>query len=336
MHDALPRRAAFEALTRRSFLERLAATSFAGAVALPVGAQAAAQGGKAPELAFQRFPDALQLSLGAKALYRYQLTKPGLGGASVDSGCYFHPVTTPSGVVVTDVGPEDHRHHRGIFFGFVEVRGAFDGDFWGWGEPAPVKGRRIVNTAIHATEVALGYGQMRLANEWQVEGRRFLREDVRIGCGVREKANVIDMTLRLSADSETTLARWAFGGFAVRTRKDAQIRAFNAQGPVTLPAPKHTDPQSNWPDAPWHGLHLKFVDGKEATVVVAGRTTNPPTTWHVVPAIGLLNPCVTAPGALKILPDKPLGLRYQVMVWDGPPDLTTINSLAEKWYYGRL
>src|SRR5688572_16796159 len=34
---------------------------------------------------------------------------------SVASAGYFHPFTTPKGVVMTDAGPSDHPHHRGIF-----------------------------------------------------------------------------------------------------------------------------------------------------------------------------------------------------------------------------
>src|SRR5262245_27855185 len=51
----------------------------------------------------------------------------------VDSAGYFHPLTSPSGIVMTDLAPADHRHHRGVFLAWVEMHGAADADFWGWG-----------------------------------------------------------------------------------------------------------------------------------------------------------------------------------------------------------
>lgn len=335
MHEADGSSAFSTRLGRRRFLARLAQGTAVGAAGWLARARAA-QGAKAPELAFQKLPDAIELKLGPRPLYRYQLTKPALGGATTDSACYFHPIFTPSGVPVTDLGPDDHRHHRGLFFGFVEVKGAQHGDFWGWGEPAPTKGRRIVHVSMQEPVIALGYARLGVVNAWQVDGQTILREDGRFGCGVRENGNILDLTYRLAAESETTLAPWAFGGLAVRLRKDAEIKAFDAQGAVSLPAPKHTDPATDWPDQPWYGLHLKFADGKEATVVLVGRATNPPTRWHVVSSIGLLNPSVTAAGALKLTPDKPLVLKYQLMVWDGPPNTALINDLADKWYHGRI
>ena len=75
----------------------------------------------------------------------YWYERPEDSKLPVESGCYFHPLHTPKGVVVTDVAPPDHPHHRGVFLGWVEMHGKKDADFWGWGEHAPVKGRQIVN-----------------------------------------------------------------------------------------------------------------------------------------------------------------------------------------------
>src|SRR5687768_1438813 len=83
-----------------------------------------------------------------KEIFQYQLQRPAASKLPVESACYFHPVRTPKGVVVTEVAPSDHLHHRGIFLGWVEMHGKQDADFWGWGEHAPIKGRRIVNRRV--------------------------------------------------------------------------------------------------------------------------------------------------------------------------------------------
>ncbi|HWP43796.1 MAG TPA: DUF6807 family protein, partial [Blastocatellia bacterium] len=50
-------------------------------------------------------------------------------------GGYIHPVYTPSGRIITDDYPEDHRHHHGIWFAWTRTE--FDGrrpDFWNMGD----------------------------------------------------------------------------------------------------------------------------------------------------------------------------------------------------------
>lgn len=50
-------------------------------------------------------------------------------------GGYLHPVRTPSGRIVTDDYPVDHRHHHGVWFAWTKT--AFQGrepDFWNMGD----------------------------------------------------------------------------------------------------------------------------------------------------------------------------------------------------------
>lgn len=317
--------------SRRTFLRRTAV--FAGFLAGTPPVLAAEQRRRPPELAFVRTPEAVQLNFGQQPIVRYQLQKPPAGAASVESACYFHPLATPRGTIVTDVAPEDHRHHRGVFLGWVEVQGAKQGDFWGWGEPAPTAQRKIVNRSIEAPPPALGSARLRAINEWQAEGTILIREDLRAIIGFHAGATMMDLSIQVSAaDAEVRLARWAFGGFAVRTRKDGEVIPFGPAGRIERQPPRHTDPESNWADAPWYGFHLKLADGKEATVAVVGRWNNPATTWHVVSGIGLINPCITAPTAVAIRPDKAIVLRHRVLAFDGPPNLPVLNELANGWY----
>src|SRR5437868_9444284 len=71
-----------------------------------------------------------------KEVLVYNLEKPDNKQYPLDSACFFHPLRSPSGKVLTDFANADHPHHRGIFLGWVEMHGAKDADFWGWGQPA--------------------------------------------------------------------------------------------------------------------------------------------------------------------------------------------------------
>src|SRR6267378_5745272 len=57
----------------------------------------------------------------------YQLQKPANPKYPLDSACYFHPLRSPSGKILTDFANADHPHHRGIFLGWVEMHGKKDG-----------------------------------------------------------------------------------------------------------------------------------------------------------------------------------------------------------------
>ncbi len=118
---------------------------------------------KQPATADQSPPTSVSLSRGddKSPVVTYQLRGKANEKLSVESACYFHPFTTPSGITVTEVAPDDHRHHRGIFLAFVEMHGPADADFWGWGEHAPKENRVIVNRKHRSN------GSIVAENEWR-------------------------------------------------------------------------------------------------------------------------------------------------------------------------
>lgn len=226
----------------------------------------------------------------------------------VRSGCYFHPLTTPAGTVLTEVAPPDHVHHRGIFLAWVEMHGAKDGDFWGWGQPAPTKGRRIVSRDVKVEGDAVV-----ISNDWVAEDVVVVRERTQAKLRAVDGLRMLDLAVELAVDEKLTIAKWAFSGFAVRARKEGIRSVEGPAGAIDLKAPNHMKPESNWPDTAWYGFQYEG-----AGVAVAAAPGNPPTTWHVVKSIGLLNPAPQAVAPLVIEPGKPLKLSYRVVAWDGP------------------
>src|SRR5262245_57155945 len=83
--------------------------------------------------------DKLAFSIAGKPVLTYQ-AKPGeFPEAGIKEifrrGGYIHPVYTPSGRLVTDDYPPDHRHHHGIWFAWTKTE--FDRrhpDFWNVGD----------------------------------------------------------------------------------------------------------------------------------------------------------------------------------------------------------
>jgi hypothetical protein len=265
-----------------------------------------------------------------KSILRYQLKGGAAKDLSVPSGCYFHPVTTPSGVTITEVAPHDHRHHRGIFLAFVEMHGKWDADFWGWGEHAPKEGRVIVNRSATAGQDKNPV--ITAENEWNADGNAVIKERlVAALIEPSERTNVLDLHYTLTPTTDTTLSQWAFSGFCVRTRKDAKLTAYSPQGEVKLPNPSHLDPKSDWPAASWYAYELQLKDNTTVGVAVVDHSQNPPTLWHNHRDIRMLNPSIVAPASVKLSAGKPLTLRYRVVAFDGPTPSAKLDRLASEF-----
>ena len=268
-----------------------------------------------------------------KPVLVYQFERPADSKLPVEGACYFHPVTTPGGTVVTDVAPKDHPHHRGVFLAWVEMHGKKDADFWGWGEHAPIKDRRIAFGHTTRTNASQDGAGMVVRNEWLAEGEPVVREN--LAASVRPdpaaKAYVIDLTYTLTPTADLTLSRWAFSGFCVRARGEGKVTAYSPEGEVKLPNPSHVKPESDWPAAPWYGYTLKFDDGKVAGVAVIDHPKNPPSLWHNHRDIRMLNPCIVAPAEMKLKANEPLVLRYRVVAHDGETPGKELDRLAAEW-----
>lgn len=306
----------------------------AAGATLGSGARVQAQAAKGPTLAYEQTDDALRLKLGPVEVLRYQLQRPKSGASTASSACYFHPLATPKGTVVTDVGPADHRYHRGLFLAWGDVEGDRKADYWGSGQWSPLTGRRIVNQTVETRPPNLGTARFRTLNAWEADGRTLIHEETRASVFFDSGATVLSLAVQLKVDAPITLGRRALGGLAIRTRTDGEVIPIGAQGPVRRPAANEDDPSKNWPDAPWYGFHLKLRNRQEATVALTGSSKNPETTWYVVPKQGLLNPSIVAPRAMRLTPDKPLVLRYWITVGDGAPQVATLNEQAARWHGG--
>jgi hypothetical protein len=265
-----------------------------------------------------------------RTLVSYWLKAPADAPLPVNSGGFFHPLTTPAGVVVTDLAPDDHRHHRGVFLAWVEMHGVKSADFWGWGEHAPVQGRQIINQRLRpkVTDAAVSFVA---DNTWEADGTVLLEERLSARAADRDGVRVLDLVYRLTPPADLTLSQWAFSGFCLRTRKDGDIRLYSPAGRATLPAPSHVQPASDWPDAAWYGCEQTLPDGRQIGAAVINHPANPPTLWHNHPDIRMINPCIVAPGEVRLAAGKPLTLRYRVVTFDGKLPATTLNQLAAEW-----
>ena len=63
-------------------------------------------------------------------------------------------------------------------------------------------------------------------------------------------------------------------------------------------------------------------------VAVIDQRDNPPSTWHNLQPIAMVNPCIVAPGAVTKKAGELLRLRYRLVVHDGPAPTGMLEELA--------
>jgi len=284
-----------------------------------------------------------------RVVFDYETQKPTNIGLTAPSASYFHPVETPSGETVTNVAPDDHPHHRGIFLGFLDSEfhipvhqslnssdlpgGTFDiqrADYWAWGFFAPREDRVIKNDDVHLIHADSKHAELEIHNDWLIEGKKMLEETDRVNVSERDGVYVIDLAYRLAPLFDYVIHQTAFGGFAVQGMKYGDSYYSAPWGKVALTPPYYSNPESDWPSEPWYDYTVRLKsDGKTVGVAVLDHPLNPPTRWHNT--VWLLNPCISSYRPVTIHPGAPLILRYRVVVHDGPAPTKLLQELSEEW-----
>src|ERR1051326_6035738 len=78
-----------------------------------------------------------------RLVFEYLTKKPDNSPLTSPSAACFHPVNTPSGEVVTALAPDDHPHHRGIFFGWHDAEFHSPVNLDNYGPHKPVRAMNI-------------------------------------------------------------------------------------------------------------------------------------------------------------------------------------------------
>lgn len=262
-----------------------------------------------------------------RAVLQYMTVKPEGSNLTANSTCCLYPLFTPKGTRVIDFAPDDHKHHRGVFLAWHNIQGDPGGDFWGWGKFAPTDGRVIRNKTVTLAGKGEQEAMIEVHNEWMAGDTVMMDEALTARVSEDRGAYVIDLHYVLTPRHDLTLGQTAFSGFCVKSRK-AKSAYTDSEGLVKLPNPHHLKPESDWPARPWYDYTFELEDGIKAGVTVIDHKDNPETTWHNLMPIAMINPCIVAPGEVKLTAKKPLHLRYRLVVHDGPVPVEIVEKAA--------
>ena len=189
----------------------------------------------------------------------------------------------------------------------------------------------IVNRKIELVQADAEHAVVQVQNDWLIGEQSVIQETTTIT--VREQGGVfvIDEDFQLAARKPIELDQTAFGGFCVKGRKEGQAAYYAPEGKVELPDPDHLQPASDWPAKPWYDYVIQLTSGETIGVAVIDHRDNPPSLWHNLQPIAMVNPCIVAPGAVKVAQGDTLRLRYRVVIHDGPPPTEVLARLTEDW-----
>jgi hypothetical protein len=266
-----------------------------------------------------------------RTVFRYMTKRPADTKLTANSVCCLFPVKTPSGEDAVEFAPSDHPHHRGVFMTWHAMQGKKAADFWGWGEWAPTKDRVIQNRSVRLLEADASRALVVARNDWVAEGETMIKESTSIAAREVKGAFVIDLDYRLTPTSDVTLRETAFSGFCAKCRKDGKAAYFSPAGEVKLAAPHHLKPETDWPAADWYDYAIMLDSGRSIGVAIVDHPRNPPTMWHNLAPIAMLNPCIVAKGPVTIKEGQPLRLRYRLVVHDGPTPVALLKRLSDEW-----
>ena len=87
------------------------------------------------------------------------------------------------------------------------------GDFWGWGEFAPTKGRIIKNLGIKLIETDSKHAELEIRNAWIINEKVMMNEVTSVRVREQDAVYIIDLLYRLTPEVDLVLNQTAFGGF---------------------------------------------------------------------------------------------------------------------------
>jgi len=239
---------------------------------------------------------------------------------------FLFPIIGQSGRSLTRMGhpqdPESHSHHNSVWISHNDVDGI---SFWSNRGGGKIRHKRIVKF-----EDAGERSTIVTENEWVTNvGKVLLLETRRVTVlllGNSEWLLIIDMEFK-AKDSTVTLGKTPFGMIGVRMAKtigvnDGGGRIRNSEGAVN-------EKEIFWKRARWVDYSGTVTNKNLEGITIFDHPDNPnfPTYFHVRND-GWMGASLTFDGPRKILPNKPLLLRYGLYVHK---DMKPKEALESKW-----
>jgi len=257
---------------------------------------------------------------------------------------YLAPIRAASGTIVTRQWPmdasslesHDHPHHRGLFFGHINVNGF---DFWG-NDPSvsDPKGGRIVMRSLDQLSGGAKSGTLGATFAWNdPQGRLVLTEKRTMVFYSDPRLRTIDVDIVLTGAQPVTFYDDKDGTFAIRVADP-----LNEMHTGTLVNSEGAEHEKNtWGHrAPWMD-YFGNIDGEKLGIAIFDDASNPgfPNYWHCR-AYGLFslnlfgqhafNPSLP-PKKTELAKAASLHYRFRVVIHPGDAKSADVAGLYRAW-----
>jgi hypothetical protein len=278
---------------------------------------------------FREERDYITLFEGDTPVFRYVRGEILPNGAPEDRrrSTYVHPLYSLDGRQLSEDGPRDHWHHRGMSWMWPKV--TFDGitkDLW------TLKGIRQ-HYEKHESQVYADRAVLTVANYWEEDStkRRILDETVTfIAYKADTAGRIIDFELRLSAKDVPVAL-----GTSARGYGGLQIRFGPREDTIITTSKGKIDKDTDRLRLTWADLSARFNGSSEFDGVAIfdnKQNLHFPSGWTLRP-YGVLNPAFTSTSTdYTIEPEKPLTLRYRIYIHRGKADAERLNRMFDCYY----
>jgi len=270
---------------------------------------------------------------GEKVLF-YQAKTKSMNG-TYPRADYIHPLYGIDGFELTEDFPEDHLHHRGIFWAWhqIIIGGQHIGDAWEcrdfiW----DVKQIKLVESKDDA--ITFQSEVLWKSNQWTDNAGNlipFMEETSKIK--VYKKIynyRIIDVEVSLLA-FEANLKiggsedEKGYGGFSVRMKMPEDILFTSSEGEVK---PENTQVIAG----PWMDISGSLAkDGGKAGIIIMCHPDNPmfPEKWILRKTGSMQNPVYPGRDPVPVSTEMPTILKYRLLVYRGDIDKERIQTLFE-------
>ena len=273
------------------------------------------------QVTMQKKDDGILITDSGKKVLFYQI-KPKNKDGAFSRNNYIHPLYGLDGSVLTEDFPDDHLHHRGIFWAWhqVWINGKRIGDPW------EIKGfeQEVDEVEFMAQKDGAGILKTQVlwkSGQWKKEGEKipYLKENTTITIHP-ENGNYrkIDFEIRLLALEENLKIGGSedekgYSGFSVRMKLPGDVKFTGPAGEIT---PKITAVESKG-----------YVDvsgsiGKNESnggIVIVDHPDNPgyPQPWILRAKNSMQNPAFPGREPVSVSTRTPLVLKYSLIIHAG-------------------
>ena len=266
--------------------------------------------------------EGIEIKESGKKVIFYQVAEKSKDGKYTRAN-YVHPLYGLNGEVLTEDFPEDHFHHRGIFWTWhqVWIGEKRIGDAWlcenfSWDvQKAKTKQNKDGSISITANV----FWKSPLWLDKKGEQRPLLKEDIKITAYPdKNNTRIIDFEIELNALGEKLYIGGSedekgYGGFSVRVFMPENIKFTSTTGEVT--------PQKLAVEAgDWMNVTGTYMNNNpKSGIIIMNHKSNPemPQEWILRAKRSMQNPVFPGNEKYEIKKDEPVVLKYRLVLHDG-------------------